>query len=458
MARYFRKEVVPVIRSLWTGAAGLVGHQTYLDVLGNNVSNINTVGFRQGAPRFEDLLFSTEREATGPGGGIGGVSPLQVGHGTLVQAIDIIHSQGPVVPTGIPSNLAINGAGYFVVQSGDQELYTRAGNFVVDGLGRVVQSGTGAFLLGVPAVGGVIPENPGALTPIQLPTLPAPGEAPGPGYEIPPRATGEVTFRCNLDKNTAAGDSHETSIVLYDPLGGSHSLRVTWTPQVDPTTGDKIPNAWHWQAFLDDDPTPVGEGDLAFRGVADPDSGAPAGTVIADGTERPSLSLTFPPDPQGVTPDPASVVLDFGGGGNPLDGVTQYGSPSTTRALTQDGYPRGYYEGFSVSSDGTLVGYYSNDVMLPLYRIPMATVRNPMGLQAEGDNNFSLSSNSGSVGYVFPGTQDMGTFVGGAVEMSNMDAAAAFTELIVAQRSYQANARIVTTSDRFLQVGIELRK
>ena len=447
-----------MIRSLWTGAAGLVGHQTYLDVLGNNVSNMNTVGFRQGAPRFEDLLFSTEHDATGAGEGIGGVNPLQVGHGTLVQAIDIIHSQGPVVPTGIPSNLAINGAGYFVVQSGGKELYTRAGNFTVDGMGRMVQSGTGALLLGVPAVGGVIPETPGGLAPIQLPTMPAPGEAPGPGYEIPAQATSEVAFRCTLNQSTAAGETHETSIAVYDGDGNPHTLSVVWTPQVDPTTGDVVPNAWHWQAFLDNATDPTGEGDLAFRGAADPVSGAPAGTIIADGTEKPSVTLNFPPDPNGATPSPTAVVLDFGGQGNPLEGVTQYGSPSTTRAVAQNGYPKGYYQGLSVGSDGTLVGHYSNDKMVPLYRIPMASVRNPMGLQAEGENNFSVSSNSGNVGYIFADAGGVGTFVGGAVEMSNMDAAAAFTELIVAQRSYQANARIVSTSDRFLQVGIELRR
>lgn len=447
-----------MIRSLWTGAAGLVGHQTYLDVLGNNVGNINTVGFRQGAPRFEDLLFSTEHDATGAGEGIGGVNPLQVGHGTLVQAIDIIHSQGPVVSTNIPSNLAISGAGYFVVQFNGNELYTRAGNFTVDGTGRMVQSGTGALLLGVKAVGGAIPATPGGLEPIQLPTLPAAGEAPGPGYEIPPRSTTEVSFRCNLDKNTAAGDAHETSIAVYDAQGASHTLKVVWTPQVDATTGDVVPNAWHWQAFLDQDSTPAGEGDLAFHGSTDPNTGAPAGTVIADGTETPSITLNFPPDANGTTPPPSTVVLDFGGHGNPLEGVTQYGSPSTTRAVAQNGAPKGYYEGFSVSSDGTLVGHYSNDEMVPLYRIPMANVRNPMGLQAEGQNNFSVSSNSGKVGYVFAGTEGMGSFIGGAVEMSNMDAATAFTELIVAQRSYQANARIVSTSDRFLQVGIELRR
>jgi flagellar hook protein FlgE len=142
---------------------GVVGHQTYLDVIGNNVANVNTVGFRKSSPVFSDLLSDLMRGATGPQGNVGGVSPMQVGLGSLVTAIDVSQAAGTLSLTDSPTDIAISGSGFFVVQNEQGQFYTRAGNFVADGEGYLVQSGTGNYLMGTRIGDGSVPGTPGGL-------------------------------------------------------------------------------------------------------------------------------------------------------------------------------------------------------------------------------------------------------------------------------------------------------
>lgn len=455
-----------MIRSLWTGVNGVVGHQTYLDVIGNNVANVNTVGFRRSSPVFSDLLSDLMRGATGPQGNVGGVSPMQVGLGSIVTAIDVSQAAGTLSLTDSPTDIAISGSGFFVVRNEQGQFYTRAGNFVADGEGYLVQSGTGNYLMGTRIGDGSVPGTPGGLEPVKIPV---PSETGDSEYTLPPKATGGILYACNLDAGMALGDSHATETTVYDNLGNVHQIRVTWSKATeiapDGTETWKL-NRWTWKAELldEDPPVEVGSGEIGFSGASDPATGVVAGDIIRDGSEIVAINVPYSPVPdpnnpgQTVTPEAGEITLDFGGGGDPLAGITQFGSPSTTRSVKQDGYPMGYRQGVVVTADGVLNVVYSNNMVKPTYRIPLAFFRNPMGLKSEGDVLFSVTANSGDLNLLFPGAENTGKLMGGALEGSNGDLADSFSDLIISQRSFQANARVITTSDAFLKESISMKK
>ncbi len=431
-----------MIRSLWTGSNGLIGHQTYLDVIGNNIANTDTLGYRKSVLRFQDLLSDTVQGASTPENGPSSVSPLQVGNGPLVGSIGVSFLQGPLEITDNSTDIAISGSGFFCVEQDGQTYVTRAGHFVVDNEGNLVQSGTGAYLLGVPynEDGTVSEATKGS--PIQLPTI---GD---PSYTMDSKGTSLVAYRCNLDSTLGDDESYETACTVYDDQGEAHNLILTWTKNSEES------NSWHWSASLEEDPeTEIGSGDIGFYGYDDADQGIVSGTIVRDGSESPTLTFAYPSEEESN----ASITLDFTGGGGPLDGVTQFASASTTRAILQDGYPEGTYTDVVVGDDGTVYGAYSNDITVPLYKIPLGTFRNPAGLLQEGENLFSVGANSGDLQFVYAGEDGTGSITGGALEMSNVDTAESFSELIVAQRGYQASARIVTTSDHFLDVAIQTK-
>ncbi len=432
-----------MIRSLWTGSNGLLGHQTYLDVIGNNIANTDTLGYRKSVLRFQDLLSDTVQGASFPENGSPSVGPFQVGNGPLVGSVKVSFLQGPLEITDNPTDLAISGSGFFCVEQGGETYFTRAGRFVMDNEGYLVQPGTGAYLLGVPyGAEGLSPAS-GIGQPMKLPGV---GD---PSYVMDPRGTTAIAYRCNLDSGLGEDEPYTTSCLIYDDQGKAHTLNLTWTKN------SEEPNLWQWSASLGEDPeTEIGSGSVSFYSYDDPDQGIVAGTLVRDGSENPTIAFAYPSEEGGS----ASIALDFTGGGGPLDGVTQFASPSTTRAILQDGYAQGTYTGVVVGKDGTVYGEYSNQVVSPLYKVTLGTVRNPSGLRQEGENLFHVSANSGDPQYIFAGENGAGMISSGALEMSNVDTAEAFSEIIVAQRGYQASTKIVTTSDRFLDVAIQTKK
>lgn len=449
-----------MIRSLWTGVNGVVGHQTYLDVIGNNVANVNTVGFRKSSPVFSDLLSDLMHGATEGDGNIGGVSPMQVGLGSLVTAIDVSQTQGSLTLTDVATNLAISGTGFFVVQGTEGQFYTRAGDFVVDSEGYLVQSGTGNYLLGTKIGDDGIPDSAGVLEPVRIPVVSGTGDA---DYTLPAKATENILYACNLDAGMALGDSHTAGTTVYDNLGNAHEIQVTWSKATETAEdGTEVwkENRWNWKAELldEDPPVEVGSGEIGFYGASDPATGAEAGDIIRDGSERITITLPYAASESGQVPEAGTITLDFGGEGEALEGLTQFGESSTTRSISQDGYPLGYKEGVSISSEGVVSVLYSNDMTKATYRIPLAFFRNPMGLSSEGDVLFSTTANSGDMNLSFPGEENTGTLISGALEASNADVADSFSDLIVAQRAFQANSRIISTSDEFLQKSIDLKR
>lgn len=639
-----------MLRSLMTGVSGVRGHQTLLDVVGNNIANVNTVGFKKSTVTFQDLLYQTSRGASSPQDNRGGINPMQVGLGVNIGAIETIHSQGQLQYTGNRTDMAIQGDGYYVMSDGGRTLYSRAGNFILDANGNIVQSGTGYMLKGYTLE--TDPNDPTRYikgTQLVDMTIPV-------GQKLPAKATTLSGFRCNLDsrvgaylpmgfltngvkatgilngvdraitfgsgtdvnsfltikvgdqtiqmklngvdqntkrpkltdntfaldgntynvtfdsesgvlkmknadagkpndaweyelgammdyevfsvaendgtehhylvefndlgsqsgdrelvlwgvdnastvsrfstnvtashdgtfvdpsgnglslgstfpvgelfavpsskgqgleirQGSASGDvlttinqripsTHVTKLDVFDSLGNSHTLEVSW---------EKIDNnQWRWRAWL---PTESGITLKDNTGIISFGSDGKIETASA----TPTMFLGF----GALGAEDASIKLDFSGqsfGKEEIEGVTQYGSAFTTKAYYRDGYEMGVLNDFAVGSDGTVVGVYSNGESRALYRLGLAIFANPSGLEKVGNTAFIESANSGIAQVVSPLEGGAGKISGGSLEMGNVDLSEEFVRLIIAQRGFQANARVVTTSDQVLEELVNMKR
>ena len=685
-----------MLRSLMTAVTGVRAHQTMLDVTGNNIANANTTGFKKDFTIFEDLMYQAQKDATRPGDGRGGINPAQVGLGTQVGAIETIFTQGAPSYTGNPSDMMIQGKGFFVYNGGGSNLYSRAGAIVQDENQDFVQSGTGYKLQGYAMERD--PLNPtrfvqsNNLSTVNVPI----------GKKLDPRATSEVKYQCNLDSRSSAylpygfpdlpynekcgwpgnpsgkakikmdgveydmsfktnlasadgkgyltvtvenggkkqelvfdmvgidggkpklaagthapaapvfpgsnpsvamtldyddstgglkikkpdgstvfeynlkADMRYTSFTLkngatetpviaefdespsklsgtpvtlsmwYPDAGGTGMVPLTATVHFKPDgkfdfvekiagtfpagfTADNLKiavvgngsglavqqakdlanpkepfdtlaqinqggfhqtkkdifdcqgnkytlevnfkkiteNRWRWEAFLLDSegkqvtgpnceegsgsssgnssaivPTPS-SGEIAFCGCG----------PICDPLEQ---EIEIPFSLKGMTNQ--TVKLNFGGDGDKLKGVTQYASDTTTKAVYQDGYKMGVLEGYSVGSDGIITGKYTNGQRLPMYRVALATFTNEQGLEKSGDTMFQETVNSGNANVDGAGVNGKGSILSQNLEMSNVDLTEEFTHLIIAQRGFQANTRVVTVSDQILEEVVNLKR
>jgi len=660
-----------MMRSLFAGVSGLQNHQVKMDVIGNNIANINTVGFKSGRVTFEESLTQMLKTASRPRGEVGGINPRQVGLGSAIASIDVNFNQGNLETTGVTTDLAIQGDAFFVVKDGDQEYYTRAGNFVVDGEGRLVSPKTGYIVQGMMANEQGTVESSSPVSGITLPF----------GQKAPAKATSAIEYYCNLDGDTeamaqvwaadyagqasvtgsatpaslvingandtltleidndegstvtrnltltqatyasvselvaeintqianddnlngevqaavvsvggndaiklttldrggtsteltlsgnaianlnlsgttstgtdsntlindlsmvgndlstgdifrisgvnpdgsvvnssytyTAGDTvqdmldainaafsgstaslsetghvqltdaiagessavvtvtfldddgdgssinvptfnttqsgrdagtHTASITAFDSKGGEHTVSITFTN----ISSDALPNVWSWETEVDNGeiiPTTGNTGSVRFNtdgsmAVFTVDSGQP---------------LTFDP---GNGSDTMTIDLNGGDSGT-FNGITQLNSPTTTVAKYQDGYGMGNLQTISIDEQGEISGHFSNGISQTLAQIVLASFNNPAGMDRAGDNMYTRSANSGTPvkGRIGAGIQ--GTMASGALEMSNVDLAKEFTDMIVAQRGFQANSRVITTSDTLLQEIVQLKR
>ncbi|MCL2146267.1 MAG: flagellar hook-basal body complex protein [Synergistaceae bacterium] len=672
-----------MLRSLMTGVTGIRAHQTMLDVVGNNVANVNTTGYKKSSTVFQDLLYQNSRGATAPGDNRGGINPLQIGLGVQVAGVELVNTAAPLQYTGNRTDVAIQGDGLFVLSDGMNKLYTRAGNFSLDADGVLDHVGTGFRVQGYQMVQD--PANPlnyiqdGKLGDIQLKI----------GDKIEAKETNLVGYKCNLDSrvgtylpfgitnmnatttlnsdvvgelpfnctiiNTGSAGGAATTFTTYeikDELGvtlatvnlemvsiidgkpvlrlvdnsgvsvadisitGSSDVitydngilrivadngRVTWNANIlsgaeyssfkledktspptltynvllefdegnisksvmpailwlddgagTPTSlkrikldiptnadgtfdipengldlatissGDDFPTLWNTPGNIILKPAADGYGiqilgvtdaaDLEFSvfNVTTQDMTATHSTKgdIFDcqgiahvlevvfkkvGENNWRWEAYFPNEPD-LIPDPpngyiefgpcgklispsfveveipysvtgakdAKVTLDFSGKmfgyDDVLEGITQYGSPKTTKAWFQDGYAMGVLNDFYVANDGTIYGRYDNNQNIPLYRLALATFANPNGLERVGNTAFRESANSGMAQIGAPMEGGAGEVIGNNLEMSNVDIAEEFTRLILAQRGFQANARVVTVSDGMLEELVNLKR
>lgn len=415
-----------MLRSLFASITGLRAHQTMMDVTANNIANVNTQGFKASRATFADALAQTVRGGGIPTAEQGGTNPMQIGLGTRVSAINTLFTGGALQLTGRSTDLAIQGGGFFVVEQGGEQLLTRDGSFGWDGNGQLVNA-TGGRVIGWaanPATGAVDTSNP-------------PGHITLPTGVLAPTATGQVTVGGNLPAGAAVGDASATSGTVFDSLGTAYDLTVRMTKSGTGT--------WDAQITVTD----------------------PAGTTT-DITPTPAPQLTF--DAAGNLTSAASLTmtgLTFGAGqpqdvtiswGSAQNGISQYDQVGTLDMPVTDGQAGAELSDVSFGADGSITARYSNGDSKVLAMLALASVDNPGGMVKVADNLYQASLTSGSPTLGLAGTGQLGTVAPGSLEGSNVDLATEFTNLVLAQRGFQANTRVITTSDEMLADLVNVKR
>ncbi len=418
-----------MMRSLFAGVSGLRNHQVRMDVIGNNIANVNTVAFKASRVTFKEAFAQIVQGASRPPGGVtdvaGGRNPIQVGLGMNIGSIDMQFTQGNLETTGVTTDLAIQGDSFFVVSNGTQRFFTRSGAFQLDEGGRLVAATNGFIVQGRMATNGVLTDT---ISDIRLPF----------GQKSAAQATTAASIGGNLNASAAVDTTRQTSITVYNEQGGRHELTITFTKTANP-------NEWDY---------------VITASGADPGAGLvnDTGTVVfnQDGTLASPETVDFEFTPDGFTTS-QPITITFGTA-DAIDGLSQFASPSTAVLRDQDGYTMGLLERISIDPLGTIVGAFSNGTTLTLAQLVLADFNNPTGLLRTGDNMYSVSPNSGAAVLGFAGEGSRSVVTSGALEMSNVDLAAEFTNLITAQRGFQSNARVITTSDEMLQELVNLKR
>ena len=391
-----------MLRSLFSGISGLRAHQQMMDVTGNNIANVNTAGYKSSQEVFEDTLSQMMKSAGAPQGTAGGTNPAQIGLGVKSAGIITNFTQGANQATGRSTDLMINGDGFFVVRSGAENLYTRAGAFSFDANGTLTNP-DGKAVQGWNAANGVVNTN-ASTSDIKLPI----------GTLLQPTPTTSMTVAGNLPADTTNVNPITTTITGYDAQGNPLSLSASFTKTSSTT----------WDVTLDDG----------------------AGNTVTN-------PLSFNPD--GTTPAPTSMTV--GAITVDLAGVTSYAGAATVQATKQDGAAMGSLQSFTISGDGTLVGVFSNGIKQPLGQVAMANFNNAPGLEKAGDSTYRTTVNSGLAQIGTAETGGRGSLTSGSLEMSNVDLASEFTNLIIAQRGFEANSKVISTSDELLQDLVNLK-
>jgi flagellar hook protein FlgE len=401
-----------VLRSLFSGITGLRQHQTLMDVVSNNISNVNTTGYKSSSVVFEDTLSQMVGQPSSPNTALGGLNPQQVGLGVQLGGISANFAQGSAQNTGKATDLMIQGDGFFVLRNGTTQEYSRAGAFTFDSTGTLVNP-SGMRVQGWMATAGSINSNS------------APGDIVIPaGTLAPPTKSSNATIGGNIAIDPTNTDVLTFGPTVYDAQGKAHNLTITLTNDgtgaydvaiVDAAGGETATN-----------------GKVVFdaTGNYDPVASTPSSVALADGT---------------------NVTID-------LTKATHFGGPKSLNVTAVDGAPAGTLQGFQIGTDGSITGSFSNGQKTLLGQVALANFTNPAGLQKAGDSAYVTSTNSGPVQINAPGAGGVGTVLAGALEMSNVDLASEFTNLIIAQRGFQANSRVITTSDQILQDLVDIKR
>lgn len=440
------------LRALSAGVSGLKGHQTMMDVIGNNISNINTIGFKSGRVTFSEAFAQTMRNANPPQSLSGGTNPQQVGLGMSVNSIDTQYAQGNIESTSNVTDLALQGTGFFIVKQNGRQLYTRAGAFSFDASGKMVNGGTGAIVQGRLATNGVL-QSGNDIKDIVI----------SPERKSAASATTAIQFAGNLNSAASVNttppnaststlavpsDSATTgSAVVYDSLGNKLTVNIDYYKTAE------SPQTWAWTASYTDPTTGT---------VATPTNGSGVITFDTNGNLAGPARLATT---MGITlangADPLSFTVDFGTVGE-LDGLTSSKGTTSVAATpfgeTKDGYGLGSLSNISIESDGTIRGIFTNGQLETLGQVMIADFTNPGGLNRIAGTMTEFSGNSGTANIGAAGTVNSSEILSSSLEQSNVDLAEEFTKMIIAQRGFQANAKVITSSDEFLQEIVGLKR
>ncbi|MBM7867114.1 flagellar hook-basal body complex protein [Heliobacterium gestii] len=442
-----------MMRSLFSGVTALRNHQTRMDVIGNNIANVNTIGFKKSRVTFADALNQTTRGAAAPQGGRGGTNPMQVGLGMNIATMETVFTPTSVQGTGKNSDLAVDGDGFFLLNDGGTQYYTRAGNFDLDTEYNFYRTDNGMKVMGYMA------DASGNIDPSKSPTEINIKDK----LQMPALATNRVSFNKNLNSLQASSLPIQKSIEIFDSKGGKHNLLLTMKNVSK--AGDE--NHWIVSARITtEDPTThkittaTGfiQGEIYFSSngmfkrfdvtnatdFSFPGLGVNKMTAMPTGSY--SAGFTFP-----STSNNSAFYLD-------LHSITQFSSDTTVDKLSQNGYADGALKTYAIDSAGVLTGTFSNGKSLALAQVCVTTFSNPAGLIKAGSNLYMRSNNSGEPNTGQPAVGSRGAITPGALEMSNVDLSQEFTDMITTQRGFQANSRIITVSDSMLEELVNLKR
>jgi flagellar hook protein FlgE len=419
------------VGSFSAGLSGLNANAQALSVVGNNLANINTVGYKASAVTFRDLVYQS----------VGGASenPTQIGLGVGVAQVSSVFSQGTIEATRIATNVAIQGNGFFLLDGSDGQSYTRAGAFNFNAAGTLV-SPDGQAVQGYTTIDPVTNEvvTSGQPTAINVP----------PGVLRAPVATTQFRTLTNLDAAAPTGTTFTTSIEIFDALGGSHVATMTYTK-----TGA---GAWGYQLTADGAdvqggtpgvPFSLGTGTLTFNGT---------GTLTAvNGGAVADVNIATPGWRNGAAAGSLRwEMVDANGGPN----LTSFATQSATSSITRNGSAAGAVTDITITTDGTIVATTAAGEALKLGRLALVSFNNPQGLTKLGSNRFGEAPAAGVRNIGVPGSGDRGSLIAGALEQSNVDMAQEFTQMILAQRGYQANGKLITVSDQLLLDTLNMKQ
>jgi len=421
-----------MLRSLFSAISGLRSHQVMLDVTANNIANVNTNGFRASRVTFQDILSQTVNAGAAPRGDTGSVNPQQIGLGVMIGGFDIMTAQGNLQATGRSTDLAIQGDGFFILGGvGQTQYYSRNGAFGLDRDGLIVNPSTGLRVIGWTADSSGIVDLTQPIGSVNIPV----------GQLIPAEATSTANLLGNIDsRSLTIGDTFVSSLRIYDSIGNEHRLKATLTYAGVGAGGN---NEFSWTAIADPafvDPSIAAivvapAGNLEFDGSGKLVSSAAAGTVTTTFSNGASTSV---------------VALN-------ATKLSLTGS-ATSFATTTNGLPSGEMISFNVGSSGDITGVFSNGATSRIGQVAMAAFANPAGLLRVGSGAYGESVASGQPLIGEPNTGTRGSISAGNLEMSNVDLSTEFTKMITAQRGFQANGRVITTSDEMLQELVNLKR
>lgn len=427
--------------SLYSGISGLNANSTSMDVIGDNIANLNTTGFKYARVNFGDVLSQTM---------VGSAGSSQIGRGVEVKNVSTIFTQGSFESTGNALDLAIDGDGLFIVSDGQNRYFTRAGQFALDKNQKVVNA-DGYILQGYQA------DASGAVTG----TL---GDITFSNQQSKPQATAEALLSLNLDareeiltdaftldgngdgiNNDPANYTHCTTIKVYDSLGGTHDVTLYFCKTADAT----------WEVhYVHQDPTDTdqlvdaGTQTLTFNNE---------GALVDDGSAT-AIDFDFG---DGVE-SPQSITFDFGTGidegGSGLDRTTQFASAFSLNHQSQDGYGAGTVSNISIDENGMITASFTNGRTRVVGQIALARFNDPSSLLKMGGNLYAETFDSGQALIGKPETSGLGRVLSHTLEASNVDLAQEFVKMISAQRAFQANSRIITTTDEMMQELVNIKR
>lgn len=482
-----------MMRSMYSAVSGLRAHQTKMDVIGNNIANINTVGYKKSQVAFQDLLNQLVRGAGAPQDGKGGTNPQQVGLGVGIGSINTIQTQGNTQATDSPTDVMIDGEGFFVVTDDtnfENRYYTRAGNFTFDGAGNLVTA-DGYKVLGYGA------DEDGNITSEIRPIVVNRSET------VAPTTTRNIQFDGNLDsrmdlpykvvetvdetgrnkvyKLVLNNDGiYKTDTIIRDSLGNGYKVEFEISKKVNGEFLDADDN-WKEEYGTYDTKEDALEafeelnasGQWQYRVLSIKPEGGDGKEITPADESKGFKDIVFSSDGKLTTGGSLQIKIEgaetgFGekdGSGNynniinvDLSQLHQYADDTSAKPKILEGNTAGVIEGFSISPNGEVVGQFSNGEKKTLGQLILAKFDNSMGLQKLGGNLFTDTRNSGEPQVGKPGASGYGSTKSGSLEMSNVDISMEFTEMITTERGFQANSRIITTSDEMLQELVNMKR